>query len=83
MQNWASQPLERGEREYQVRLRSGGNLTNREYPASGTIKYKYHAHNRVTNMVDAAGTTKYSYTALSQLLTEDGPWSSDTVRQAS
>jgi len=30
-------------------------------------------------MVDAAGTTRYSYTAGNQLLTEDGPFASDTV----
>ena len=30
-------------------------------------------------MVDAAGTTKYTYTAGNQLLTEDGPFASDTV----
>ena len=30
-------------------------------------------------MVDAAGTTKYSYTAVNQVLTEDGPFSSDIV----
>ena len=30
-------------------------------------------------MVDAVGTTKYSYTAGGQLYTEDGPWSNDTV----
>src|SRR6266487_3522808 len=35
--------------------------------------------NRVTNMVDAVGTTKYAYAAGGQLWTEDGPWSSDTV----
>jgi len=30
-------------------------------------------------MVDGVGTTKYSYTAAGQLLTEDGPFASDTV----
>ena len=30
-------------------------------------------------MVDAAGTTKYAYTAGNQLYTEDGPMASDTV----
>jgi YD repeat-containing protein len=41
--------------------------------------FKFHALNRVTNRVDAAGTTKYAYTAGGQLWTEDGPWSNDTV----
>ena len=30
-------------------------------------------------MVDGIGATKYSYDAADQLLTEDGPWDSDTV----
>ena len=30
-------------------------------------------------MVDAVGTTAYSYTAFGALLSEDGPWASDTV----
>lgn len=30
-------------------------------------------------MVNASGTNKYTYTAAGQLLTEDGPWASDTV----
>ena|SRR5437867_1452118 len=30
-------------------------------------------------MVDDVGITKYAYTAGNQLLTEDGPWASDTV----
>jgi len=30
-------------------------------------------------MVDAVGTTKYTYYAGGLLNTEDGPWSSDTV----
>ena len=30
-------------------------------------------------MVDGVGTTKYTYTAGNQLLTEDGPFASDTV----
>jgi len=34
---------------------------------------------RLTNMVDAAGTTKYAYYAGGLLWTEDGPWSNDTV----
>jgi len=41
--------------------------------------FQYEALNRVTNMVDAAGTTAYGYAAGGQLWTEDGPWSSDTV----
>ncbi len=39
----------------------------------------YDPLNRVTNMVDGVGTTKYTYTATGQLRTEDGPFASDTV----
>jgi hypothetical protein len=35
--------------------------------------------NRLTNMLDGVTTTRYAYTAVSQLLSEDGPWSDDTV----
>jgi RHS repeat-associated protein len=54
-------------------------LTNISYPTSGTITYKFDAMERLTNMVDSVGTTVYSYTAAGQLLSENGPWSSDTV----
>ncbi len=30
-------------------------------------------------MVDGVGTTRYTYTAVSQLLSGDGPWDNDTV----
>ena len=56
-----------------------GNLTNIAYPSSGTVKLAYDALNRLTNMVDAVGTTRYTYDAAGQLLTEDGPFTSDTV----
>jgi RHS repeat-associated protein len=56
-----------------------GNLTNINYPVSPDVTLQYDWLNRVTNMIDAAGTTKYTYTAANQLLTEDGPFTSDTV----
>ena len=56
-----------------------GNLTNINYPASPDVTLQYDWLNRLTNMVDAAGTTKYSYMAGNQLLTEDGPFTSDIV----
>lgn len=34
---------------------------------------------RLTNVVDAIGTTKFTYADAGQLLSEDGPWVSDTV----
>src|SRR2546425_9682365 len=39
---------------------------------------KYDALSRLTNMVDAAGSTVYGY-ASQFLASEDGPWDSDTV----
>jgi RHS repeat-associated protein len=35
--------------------------------------------NRLTNMLDGVGTTRYTYDGVSQILSEDGPWSDDTV----
>jgi hypothetical protein len=43
------------------------------------VTLQYDLLNRVTNMVDAVGTARYAYTAGNQLLTEDGPFASDTV----
>ena len=34
---------------------------------------------RLPNIVDALGTTSYSYSQVGQLLSEDGPWTDDTV----
>ena len=56
-----------------------GNLTNVVYPVTTQIKLRYDALNRLTNMVDGVGTTIYGYDAAGQLLSEDGPWTSDTV----
>ncbi len=35
--------------------------------------------NRLTNMVDSVGATKYTYDGAGKLVSEDGPWASDTV----
>jgi len=40
---------------------------------------KYDANNRLTNMVDAVGTSGFSYTDFGALLSEDGPWDNDTI----
>jgi len=44
-----------------------------------TINYTYDAANRLTNMADTVGTTRFAYTAAGRLEIEDGPWSTDTV----
>ncbi|HEX5218590.1 MAG TPA: hypothetical protein VFZ59_03395, partial [Verrucomicrobiae bacterium] len=56
-----------------------GNVTKVNYPASVDITLQYDPLNRVTNMVDAAGTTAYTYASGGQLYTEDGPFADDTV----
>jgi RHS repeat-associated protein len=56
-----------------------GNLTFINYPSSADASFAYDALNRLTTMVDGVGTTVYTYTAGNQLLTEDGPFASDTV----
>lgn len=49
------------------------------YPVSSAITLKYDRLNRLTNMVDTVGMSAYSYDQVGQLLSEDGPWSNDTV----
>jgi YD repeat-containing protein len=56
-----------------------GNLTLIGYPTVPNVTLKYDWLNRLTNMVDASGTNAYSWTLGNQLLTEAGPWASDTV----
>jgi RHS repeat-associated protein len=58
---------------------SAGNLTFVGYPASSNIVLQYDGLNRVTNMLDGVGTTRYTYTAFGALQSEDGPWDNDTV----
>jgi YD repeat-containing protein len=58
---------------------SSGNLTNIDYATSADISMQYDANNRLISMVDAVGTTTYSYTDFGALLSEDGPWADDTV----
>jgi len=56
-----------------------GNLTLINYPNSTDVSLDYDALNRLTNMVDTVGISKYAYTSGGQLWTEDGPWSDDIV----
>ena len=49
------------------------------FPTTPTFSNSYDWLDRLTNMVDATGTNKYSYTKGNQLWTEDGPFASDTV----
>lgn len=55
------------------------NLTFVNYPSTIDITYQYNAFHRLTNMIDAAGTTKFTYSTAGDLLTEDAPWANDTV----
>lgn len=61
------------------RYDSVGNLTNVDYAVSPDLTMQYDSLNRLTNLVDAVGTSRYTYDAASQLLSEDGPWASDTL----
>ena len=56
-----------------------GNLTYIKYPHSPSVSLQYDWLNRLTNMVDASGTTKYAYTAGNQLWTEVQPFASSTL----
>jgi RHS repeat-associated protein len=56
-----------------------GNLTNVLYDHSAGITNWYDPLSRLTNTVDGVGVTRYSYDAVGQLLSEDGPWDNDTV----
>jgi len=56
-----------------------GNLTYVDYPTSPDITLYYDKLDRLTNMLDAVGSTKYGYTAGGLLASEDGPFASDTV----
>jgi YD repeat-containing protein len=56
-----------------------GNLTDVTYPSSANLSFSYDPLNRLTTMVDSVGTTIYSYSAGNQVVTEDGPFASDTV----
>jgi RHS repeat-associated protein len=58
---------------------AAGNLTNINYATSPDITLRYDALNRLTNLVDAVGTSIFTYNTASQLLSEDGPWTDDTV----
>ena len=56
-----------------------GNLTYINYPSSHDVTLQYDWLNRLTNMVDASGTTKYTYTTGDQILTESQPFTSSTL----
>ncbi|PWU15252.1 MAG: hypothetical protein C5B50_15740 [Verrucomicrobia bacterium] len=58
---------------------SVGNLKTIQYPLSSNISLAYDLLNRLTNMVDAVGTTHYTWDSVGQLLAENGPWPDDTV----
>jgi RHS repeat-associated protein len=43
------------------------------------VRFTYDAHDRVLAMIDALGTTKYSYDVGRAVSTVDGPWEDDTI----
>ena len=58
---------------------SVNNLTLINHQNEFYVTLSYDWLNRLTNMVDALGTTKYTYTIAGQLFTEDGPFADDTL----
>jgi RHS repeat-associated protein len=60
---------------------SVGNLKNVTYSNTSptVLSYSYDGANRLTNMVDAVGTTAFRYTSAGRLEMEDGPWTSDSI----
>ena len=56
-----------------------GNLTLINYPVSHDVTFGYDAMNRLTSMIDGVGTNVFTYTTTGQLLSEDGPFASDTL----
>ena len=59
-----------------------GNLTYVKHPHSANVSLQYDPLNRLTNMVDGVGTTKYAYTAGNQIWTESQPFSNSTITNA-
>ncbi|MDB6016692.1 MAG: putative rhs-related protein [Pedosphaera sp.] len=58
-----------------------GNLTSVVY-SNATVAWSYDGVNRMTNMVDGAGTTSFGWTDGGQLASETGPWAADKVSYA-
>jgi RHS repeat-associated protein len=63
---------------------ANGNLAQTSYTADLShytfpVMYQYDPYRRMTAMVDAAGTTAFSYNAGSLLTAIDGPWANDTL----
>src|SRR5690606_29568272 len=56
-----------------------GNLTFVSRPSTYYSSFQYNDLSRLTQMTDAIGTTAFTYNSAGDLLTEDGPWSNDTV----
>jgi RHS repeat-associated protein len=58
-----------------------GNLTNVVYPNGGAsnIVLVRDALGQITRMVDAVGTNRFSYRPSGLMLTENGPWTNDTL----
>jgi RHS repeat-associated protein len=56
-----------------------GNRTNINYGGGTSISFAFDHLNRLTNMVDALGTTRFTYDAVGELLSSGGLWSGDTV----
>lgn len=59
-----------------------GSLSNVHYPNGTNLAFYYDANQRLTNMADEVGTSSFAYSDDGLLLSEDGPWASDTVTRS-
>ncbi|MCP5517100.1 MAG: hypothetical protein H7A45_07585 [Verrucomicrobiales bacterium] len=56
-----------------------GNVTNLNYPSSTDLSLAYDADGRLTSLIDAVGTTAFTWHGNGALASENGPWDDDTV----
>lgn len=59
-----------------------GNQTQIDYPVSFDITFAYDAADRITNMTDEVGTTRWTNDSAGRVQSIDGPWSDDTLTLA-
>ena len=65
---------------FSYQLGPTGNLTNVYYfGATPAVSFQFDALNRLTNMVDGVGTSRYTYTSGGFLATEGGVFANDVV----
>jgi RHS repeat-associated protein len=56
-----------------------GRVRTNSYPSDPPVVFNYDAAGQLTNVIDALGTTAFTYSPVGQLSTEGGLWANDTV----